>query len=194
MTMTKEPAQPVLSDGVIELAPFELSDASTLARWNQDPEAQRWFDWPTEVVPEDEHLRHCGSVIRRWKEEWGAGTRAPFLVREAQTGKPLGSCELRREDDRWSVSYLTLAEHRGRGIATRALKKICAWAFESLGVEHIHLQTAEANQASLAVARKTGFRQTGRRPDSTQVSHYQPECGVIRTMVHQGLTAQDLTP
>jgi RimJ/RimL family protein N-acetyltransferase len=47
---------------------------------------------------------------------------------------------------------------RGRGIATKAVRLLCRWAFDSLGLERITLQTRPGNARSQAVARRAGFQ------------------------------------
>ena len=100
-----------------------------MVRWDSDPEMQRWLDFPTEHPEGFDHLAHCEQVIGEWWVEWEAGKRAAFAVRDARAGVPLGSCELRRIqcEGRADISYSTIAEQRGRGIATRAVRLLCEW-------------------------------------------------------------------
>lgn len=58
------------------------------------------------------------------------------------------------------AGYWTVASARGRGVASRALGAVTAWAFETLaadGLERIELLHQVDNAASCRVAEKTGF-------------------------------------
>ncbi len=176
--------QPILCDEVACLGPFRLEDANVMVHWDADPEMQRWLDFPTELPQGFNHLAHGEGVIRRWWSLWEAGTLAAFMVRDAQSGIPLGSCELRHiQAGEADISYSTIAEHRGRGVATRAVQLLCRWAFDELHLTRIRLETDVENQASRAVARKAGFQQTALLTGRCMVERYEPLRGVRRDMV-----------
>jgi RimJ/RimL family protein N-acetyltransferase len=56
-----------------------------------------------------------------------------------------------------SVSYWVLPEHRGHGIAPRALETAARHAYDAVGLHRLRLQHALANTASCRVAEKAGF-------------------------------------
>ena len=53
------------------------------------------------------------------------------------------------------------AENRGRGITTRAVRLVCRFALDELGLERLELTTDAENYASQRVAEKVGFRREG---------------------------------
>jgi RimJ/RimL family protein N-acetyltransferase len=55
------------------------------------------------------------------------------------------------------------AQRRGAGVATRALWRVCRWAFDSAGVARVRLFTEPDNSPSPRVAERVGFMQEGRR-------------------------------
>ena len=59
------------------------------------------------------------------------------------------------------VGYWLASWARGRGVATRALRLLCAWAFDSLDLARIQLHTLPDNDASQRVAERAGFRREG---------------------------------
>ncbi len=135
-----------------------------MVEWDRDPEMAKWFDWTTTVEKDEAHLDHCRAVIRGWHEDYVAGRRAAFFVRDATSSAPLGSAELSfPEPTRAEASYST-REHRGRGFATRALRLLCRWGSEVPGVERIHLTSDFANTASRRVAAKVGFIEVAGTP------------------------------
>ncbi len=154
--------------------------------WNQDPEAQRWFDWPTEPLPDDQHELHCRGVIETWRAEWQAGRRAAFVVRAG--GHPVGSVEVRRGGDgRGHISYLTHPDWRRRGYATRAVRLASRWAF-AVGFEEVVVDVAAGNTASRRVAVAAGFTDSGERYRAETLSAFEPDKGATRTMVRYTLT------
>jgi RimJ/RimL family protein N-acetyltransferase len=61
------------------------------------------------------------------------------------------------EDGMAETGYWMVAEHRGRGVATRALRLLSRWAILDLGLWRLQLQTMTGNTASQAVAERAGF-------------------------------------
>ncbi len=59
------------------------------------------------------------------------------------------------------VGYWLAAPARGRGVATRAVRLLCAWAFEELSLARIQLHTLPGNVASERLAERAGFTREG---------------------------------
>lgn len=59
------------------------------------------------------------------------------------------------------VGYAVHPQHRGRGLATEAVRALTAWAFDSVGLRRIDLTARPDNLASLSVACKAGFTWEG---------------------------------
>lgn len=66
-------------------------------------------------------------------------------------------------DDSGSVEigYAVVESHRGRGIATEAVRALAAWALEQPGVTAVRAETEPGNPASRRVLHKAGFRDAG---------------------------------
>lgn len=62
------------------------------------------------------------------------------------------------------LAYAIGAEHRRRGLATRAVRLLTAYADQHLGMAEVILRIHPDNAASAAVARATGFRLTDAEP------------------------------
>jgi RimJ/RimL family protein N-acetyltransferase len=163
--------QPILTDDVVTLTPIESEDAPTMAKWDRDPEIARWFDFPP-LPEESAHVEHVLGVITRWHQEYAAGTRAAWAVRDAQTTQLLGSVELRpRADGGADASFATHPAQRRRGFAARALSLACIWAFDVGGFERVVVEHDARNVASEGVARTVGFVEIGRRPGGMTYEH-----------------------
>jgi len=145
------------------LRPLTTADADAVTAACQDPDIPRWTSVPSPYTRE-----HAVEFIDRicadgWREdalynlgvftrESGALVGCMGLVRLGQLAAPQHQAEL---------GYWTAKEQRGRGYTTEAARALCAWAFESLGVERIEWYAEAGNEGSRAVALKTGFVMEG---------------------------------
>jgi ribosomal-protein-alanine N-acetyltransferase len=66
---------------------------------------------------------------------------------------------------RVEVGYSIDAYHRRQGYATEAVQALFDWARQAHGVHHFKASIGPSNTASLALARKLGFTQTGSQWD-----------------------------
>lgn len=62
------------------------------------------------------------------------------------------------------LAYWVPPEHRGRGIASRAVRVLTDWAHRDAGVPRLWLETAPDNTASQRLASRAGYRLTERLP------------------------------
>lgn len=101
----------------------------------------------------------------------GAGGDLRTVIADAASGEPLGAALLGgidRSTGRCAAGYWVLPGARGRGVATRALRLLCAYAFEHLGLTRIEAWIDPGNGASARVAERVGFARRGivrRSPD-----------------------------
>lgn len=161
--------EPPLSDGVVALRGFESTDVDALVEACQDPEIPRFT-----LVPSPYTERHAREWLRRVAENRASGTGMTFAIVDAPAGDVLlGTIGLnvidweRRAAD---LGYWLAAPARGRGVASRAVRLVEAWAFDTLGLDRLELRAQEHNHASRAVAERTGFE-----PVEAPVIH-RPEC------------------
>jgi RimJ/RimL family protein N-acetyltransferase len=148
------PGEPLV-DGLTALRPWRDSDLGALVLACRDPEIVRWTR-----VPEDYSEPDARVYLLQRYDAVMAGTTAPFAIVASDGDALLGSISLMRLDwdhRRGEVGYWLAREARGQGHATRGVRLICDWAFESLGVERIDLLAATENAASQRVAERSGF-------------------------------------
>ena len=147
---------PPLSDGVITLREFESTDVAALVEACQDPEIPRFTLVPSPYT--EEHARAWLPSVAAGR---AAGTRMAFAIVDAPAGDALlgaaGLNVIDHEQRAADVGYWLAAPARGRGVATRAVELLAAWAFDTLGLERLELRTQEHNHASRAVAERAGF-------------------------------------
>jgi RimJ/RimL family protein N-acetyltransferase len=162
------------------LRPWRDSDLHAIVAACQDPEIARWTSVPAAYGEADAR----GYLLNRY-HALHAGLTAPFAIVAADAGSELlGSISLMRpgwEHRRAEVGYWLGASARGQGHATRAVRLICAWGFEALGLERIELLAATGNPASQRVAERAGFTR------EAVLRSYMRQQGERRDMVAFGL-------
>jgi ribosomal-protein-alanine N-acetyltransferase len=143
-----------LASGPTVLRPWRDSDADAVTAACQDPEIARWTRIPQNYSEADARA----FLLYRY-DALVAGVTAPFAI-VSTDDRLLGSVSILRmvwTQLRGEVGYWLAPEARGQGHATRAVRLICAWGFQSLGLERIDLYAAVANEASQHVAQRAGF-------------------------------------
>jgi RimJ/RimL family protein N-acetyltransferase len=145
-------------EGSTAVRPWRDRDLPGIVAACQDLEIARWTRVPTPYGEADARA----FLLQRY-DAAHAGLLAPFAIVDAvDHNRLLGSISLMRLDwrnARGEVGYWLAREARGHGHATRAVRVICGWGFESLRLERIDLVAATGNPASQQVALRCGFTQ-----------------------------------
>jgi RimJ/RimL family protein N-acetyltransferase len=151
-------ALPTLRDGDLTLRPKRPEDADAITAACQDPEIPRWTFVPSPYTRAD-----ADAYLRSSAEEEAAGTSAGFVAVDDED-RLLGSFSvmgLDSEPGYGEIGYWVVAEARGRGVATRAVRLLTEWAQRELGLARIEILPHKDNAASRRVAENAGYRDTG---------------------------------
>ena len=148
-----------LSDGVIRLE--KLSDAHLpgLASLLADPDVLENTRVPE---PPPDGFEH--DWLQAYKDGEADGTRDGFAIEDAETGEFLGIAGLvaiEAKESQAEIGYIVVREARGRGIATRALRLVTAYALDELGFARVHLMIGSGNTPSMRVAERCGYQREG---------------------------------
>jgi RimJ/RimL family protein N-acetyltransferase len=144
---------PPLGDGEIRLRTFGEHDVDELVAALQDPEIPRWTG-----VPSPYTRGHAIQFVTSWPAESG---ELSLAICDPDDGVLLGAIGVRLHDDGDRVAelgYWVTAPARGRGIATRAIALVAAWAHDHLSVDRVDVFVDPANCASMRAAEKAGLR------------------------------------
>jgi RimJ/RimL family protein N-acetyltransferase len=141
-----------ISDGVVRLRPWTVDDAPWYAEVAGNDELIQRFTTESPTLTAAEVRTAILDLLA------GPPGAAGCLVADAATGERLGNIALSHENGVGDLSYWLAAPARGRGVATRAVRLLCAWAFATLGLISLRLWTHVDNTASGAVAERVGFR------------------------------------
>jgi RimJ/RimL family protein N-acetyltransferase len=139
----------------------------------QDPEIQRWIP----LIPRPYELEHARAFVA---DELRLG---PYQFAIVQDGRVVGSIGMRVDEESATghIGYWCVAQARGRGVVTHALRRLCRFGFGELGLKRLELIADPDNAASQRVAEKAGFQREavlrshllhpdGRRRDSVMFS------------------------
>src|SRR5437868_4019995 len=142
---------PPLTDGTVLLRASELHDVAAIEAGIHDPDVIRWIG-PTESSAID--------VIALNRQRWASGSPTLSICERGGTCVGLVWVNVREAEETtgW-VGYWLLRTARGRGLATRAVRLISAWAVREMGLTTIRLTTEPENDRSRRVAERSGFRQ-----------------------------------
>ena len=147
----------ILSTGPLLLDQPTETDISSIAEYCQDPVFERYLTLPWPYERKDAEFFVHEYVLRGWE----SGSEVTWALRGPH-GEFLGVIGVRAS--RAMVGFWLGAPHRGRGYMPLAVSTVADWAFSSRWLEQVRWEAVVGNAASLAVARKAGFRYTGVEP------------------------------
>jgi RimJ/RimL family protein N-acetyltransferase len=145
----------VAADG-LTLRPWHASDAAALTDICRSSDMG-----PVSIKVATE--ADAAAWLAEQRRSWADGSRRSFAVLAADSGELVGHTVLRRPEPdgvTWEVGYWTAGRQRGRGVASRALSALTAWAFETYEAQdlvRLELYHGVANTGSCRVAEKAGF-------------------------------------
>ena len=148
-----------LVDGDIRLEPLTAEHAAAMDALAHDVDVARFTRVP-EPVPNEFGTQWVERYTRGREENTNAG----FAIVDVPSGEFLGLMALVNLDldtAEAEAGYITASRARGRGVATRALRLLSAWAFAELPLERIELLIDVANPASEVVAQRAGYTREG---------------------------------
>jgi RimJ/RimL family protein N-acetyltransferase len=141
------------------LRPFHPRDTEAVTAACQDPESARWTTVPVPYSRADAEF----YLLHHQPAGWARGHLAGFAI-TGPDDRYVGSIDLRLDtEDAGSaeVGFLVAPWARGQGYATAAVRTICAWGFDTLGLDRVVWQAHVGNEASRRVAEAAGFTVEG---------------------------------
>ncbi len=134
------------------LRAWEESDVPALVRACSDPLTRRYTSVPAPYTPEDARL-----FVHAGRTEVGLPLA---VVADGEPETVLGAVGLHAVDvdrGRGEIGYWTAPWARRRGVATRSLQLLSAWALADLGLPRLNLYAEPTNLVSQRVAENAGF-------------------------------------
>lgn len=148
-----------LSDGVVELRRCSLGDrdASIAAMEESWSQLHDWLLWAQHEMD----VAHFDDLIKDYDEAWANDTDWRYFTFDAADESFLGAANIYTMSDpeMVGIGYWVRSSRTGRGYATRASRILTSAAFDYLPlVQTVEIQMDVGNVASVAVARRLGFR------------------------------------
>jgi RimJ/RimL family protein N-acetyltransferase len=137
---------------VVAVRPLSAADLDGVAAVFADPAWARWFGSNADPAA------HVDRAGRSWTEDGEAW----FAICRAGDDRYLGEVGLRIEErGRANLEYWLLAEARGEGFASRAVRLVAGWALADMGLGRLQIWTEPENADSQRVALAAGFTREG---------------------------------
>jgi len=175
-----------LSDGVVRLRLAADSDVERITAIVHDREVIRWT-----TIPAGQTQNGTREWMQRGMAGLASGSDLALVIADAASDEPIGTIglhEIHRAAERATAGYVLAREARGRGLGRRALRLLCAYAFDDLRLARVEVTIEAQNAASRATAASVGFREEG------VLRSYMPIAGERRDMLMYGLLPDDLRP
>lgn len=117
-------------------------------------------------------------VLRR-REDAAPSNAVTFLVEHL--GRVAGTVEVTRMDgSSGELSWVVSPEHRGQGVAGRAVRLMLRYAFDELGLDRVAAYADPNDRASLRIAGRAGLRREGVVRAATEGGESSSELGAAR--------------
>ena len=135
----------------LTLSPFEPSDWPFFHTLRESPEIMRYM---AAIAPEEETRRLFAARLT-----------APhtFVIRTHNDDTPLGDIGLQispRYPEEADIGYTVIPAAQGQGIASEALRAVCDYAFDRVGIKAVNAWVLAENGGSVRVLEKAGFVRT----------------------------------
>lgn len=152
----------------VVLRAFERDDLKFLHKWQNDEEIMRL------ARSSPDHVISSEALAARYEKAIKGDDFAQreFVIEEKSTKKPLGwaTISIHQWTRRATAADIGLAigekDNWKKGFGTEVVGLLLIEAFEQLGLHRVGWWTFAENEASLALARKMGFKEEGRVRDS----------------------------
>ena len=146
-----------LVDGDVALRAWRDADIPALAAFGLDADNVRFGG-----APPGSREAEAADYLQAMERMRADGRGVSFAVVDAAGDRVLGCCDLRLPMPQvGEVGYLLAPEARGRGVMSRAVRLLVAWAFADLRLARVQAFASPDNAASIALLERLGFTREG---------------------------------
>jgi RimJ/RimL family protein N-acetyltransferase len=147
----------VLELDELVLRPWRPDDLDELHAAAQDPEVTRWVH-----LPRPFGMQQAAAYLDTAMALWSEGTGASFAVVDRAGGTLLGAVTRFGPEGHAATMGLWLTPSaRGRGVGTRALRRVIDWTFATTDVVRIDCYIEVGNDPSVRMVERAGFHREG---------------------------------
>ncbi|MBF8188814.1 GNAT family N-acetyltransferase [Nonomuraea sp. K274] len=169
----------------VRLRALEPADSEAMWRWYHDPEVGRWMD----VAPPISLAQNMDKGANRPRNTF---EQMVLGIETLDGGKLIGYVALGDTDfinGEATLQSIAIGDrgHWGSGYATDAVRVICGYAFEEMGLHRVTLWVVAGNTAAVRAYTKAGFVEEGRRREAFRAR------GERHDLLMMGLLESELT-
>lgn len=144
---------PILSASGVVLRPLETSDAEAMFAAHGDPQTHHYWSDPAHKDVEETRRYIADTIAKPNAHVWAItesggealGRIALFVLREG-----VGE-----------IGVIMTPQHKGRGLASKALALVCDHGFKALNLHRISADIDPDNTSSLSLFLRAGFTREG---------------------------------
>jgi ribosomal-protein-alanine N-acetyltransferase len=146
---------------------MRLPESSDYREWaNLRAESRAFLEpWEPRWTPDELDLPAWRARVKRYREDFVAGTAIPFFIFERSTGRLVGGVTLGNVRHGVSqsghIGYWVGEKYAGRGLMVEAVQLLVSFAFDTLKLHRIEAACIPDNARSIRVLEKAGFRREG---------------------------------
>lgn len=146
-------ADPILVSARLRLRPLAEADGRLYAALYGDAEVMRHVRSPLTAA---EAARSFAAALRQQRD--AMATRRWWVLQPRDDAGPCGLLGLHRQGEGAELGILLHPARQGRGLARDALRRLCAFAFETQGLGQLSAQHHPDNAAAARLFEAAGFR------------------------------------
>jgi len=146
----------ILTPRLILRKPVRGDAGEITGGWARDPEVTRYL-----MRRSDGNLREVEESLDRALADWEGGSAYAWSVLLRDSGALAGMIEARIDSYMVNISYVLGRAYWNRGLATEAVRGVCAWADAQPDLFRIWAVCAVDNPASARVLEKAGMTREG---------------------------------
>ncbi len=141
------------------LRPVEAADAIDVAFLAADPDVARM----TARIPHPYRIEHAHDWLAHAARRHQAGGALTYAITRREDSEFMGAVSLEMERGRreGELGFWLGKTHWGQGIATEAVGRVVAHAFEELGLDRLTARARPDNQPSIQVQERLGMDHIG---------------------------------
>ncbi len=161
--MKKYQHMPILDLGDFILRTIKTSDYKDMFEYGSDKEVTKWLSWGPMISPKEAKRSIKEVFYPRAKR----GLPIGYAIVYKETMKMIGTIDYHAKLDTRNaaeIGYCLNKNYWGRGIMTKALKKMIAIGFQYLDYDVIIIKHLHDNIASKRVIEKSGFKFISMKP------------------------------
>ena len=150
----------------VYLRALEKEDLKAIHRWQNDADYMRLDSY------DPAHVVSMAGLEKRFADDLESKdkSRKAFIIGKSDGDTAIGMASFRKwTGKRQRVEIgLSIGEknERGKGYGTEALDLLIKFLFEELNVHRIEMETLADNEAAIAMSKKCGFEEEGRKRDA----------------------------